>query len=897
MVKIYLKYFLSLVVILCLSASANATHIVGGELTYKNLGNNNYEIKLKLYRDCYNGVAQYDAPAFVSVYNSAGGLIQVLQMIFPGSDTLHNTINNPCGIIQNQVCVEEAIYVKTVNLPPIVGGYNLAYQRCCRNNSIVNIVNPGAAGSTYYAHIPGSEIVAANSSPFYNNFPPIYLCTNTPIDFDHAATDPDGDSLVYEFCDPYIGATSGAPQPSQPTAPPYNFVTYTTGYSAVYPLASSPAVSIDPQTGFLTGVPNQQGQYVVGVCVKEYRNGVLLSTNKRDFQFNVLNCQNPIAIIPFANVTTFDTNGNPTFCSGNTVDFTNTSQNANSFYWDFGDPTTTSDFSTLQNPSYTYPDSGLYTISLTAHNNTSNCNDTAYATIHIYPLLQPDIQSSSLPQCLTGNTFNFVSIGAFNAGAATFSWNFSNANPGSSALQNPDSIVFTSSGLNLVTLTVNQYVCTKTDSFYVNIIPSPDAQIQSFPSNCEGFILNFVNNTTSATGYHWDFGVPWLAADTAVLTAPVYAYTDTGFYNVTLIATYQGLCYDTATKTIGVYPQLSPAIIPFDGQCILGNNFNFYAGGVFDSTATFYWDLTSFASIPNSTLQDVLNVTYSDSGHFVISLSMQAYVCTKSVTDTVVVYPMPKAYFNTPPSSGCAPLTVGFMDSSFAVSELHYLWNFGDGTFSDLQNPVHVYTVPGQYDVSLMIMTSSACIDTPTYSLNNLITAYSLPQAGYNVDSLEKSYFEPTFKFTDLSTGAIACYIEFGDGQSSDNCNSVHTYPDSGTYKVMQIVTNENGCVDTITGTVKVRPEYRFYIPNAFTPNGDGMNDFFAPKMIGYYEIEFYIFNRWGEIIFYTNKVDEGWDGKYKGEICKTEVYTYLIRAKNVFGTTKSITGSVTLIK
>src|SRR4051812_38650650 len=172
-----------------------ATHIVGGEIYYDYLGGSNYRITLKVYRDCYTGMAPYDNPATIFIFNSSGAFIDSVEIPFPGSVTLPVTISNPCFTPPTNICVEEAVYVTTVHLPNSPGGYNIVYQRCCRNNTILNLISPGSVGSTYMAHIPDNTVAPGNSSPRYNNFPPIFLCSGVPLLFDHSATDPDGDSL------------------------------------------------------------------------------------------------------------------------------------------------------------------------------------------------------------------------------------------------------------------------------------------------------------------------------------------------------------------------------------------------------------------------------------------------------------------------------------------------------------------------------------------------------------------------------------------------------------------------------------------------------------------------------------------------------------------------------
>jgi gliding motility-associated-like protein len=170
-----------------------------------------------------------------------------------------------------------------------INGYIFAYQRCCRNASILNVFDASNVGGTYWEQVP--DTIPCNSSPRYTNFPPIALCINRPLVFDHSATDPDGDSLVYYICTPYEGATSTDAQPLVTSAPPFTNVSYNAPWTALNPITASPPLAIDPVTGELTLTPTQLGRFVVAICCDEYRNGVLIGTHSRDFQFNVVDCE------------------------------------------------------------------------------------------------------------------------------------------------------------------------------------------------------------------------------------------------------------------------------------------------------------------------------------------------------------------------------------------------------------------------------------------------------------------------------------------------------------------------------------------------------------------------------------------------------------------------------
>ncbi len=260
--RIYILLFFS---ILC-NAALLATHIVGGEIFYDYLGNDDYRVTIKVYRDCFNGVAPFDNPLSLGIYDSHGTLVRNELVSLPGYTKLPPTLNNPCFQPPTNVCVEEAIYTVVVKLPPIAGGYYLAYQRCCRNKTISNLISPGLVGSTYFTQVLDPAIVTINNSPRFKNFPPLFLCAGVPLVFDHSATDADGDSLAYELCDPYLGADSASPMPSPPMPPPYTNVPFKAPYSGTYPMSAKPPISINPKTGLLTGTPNMIGQWVVGVC-------------------------------------------------------------------------------------------------------------------------------------------------------------------------------------------------------------------------------------------------------------------------------------------------------------------------------------------------------------------------------------------------------------------------------------------------------------------------------------------------------------------------------------------------------------------------------------------------------------------------------------------------------
>lgn len=357
--------------------SISATHVIGGELKYRHIEGDQYEIILTFRRDCLLGApnAGFDNPANVWIFNGNGNLQTQLgangrlKMNFNDADTLNNVIMSDCGFEGSQVCVHETIYKEVVRLPnnPGNGGYLLSYQRCCRNATLENVVDPLETGGTWTVAITEEAQAQFNNSPDFVQWPDIYICANEDLMFDHSATDADGDSLVYKLCTPFLGATSANPIPTSAPSPPYTEVTWRDPYD-LNDLLGGSALQIDSETGLLTGNPNLVGQFLVGICVEEYRDGVKIGEVRRDFQYNVRVCSPS----PSANFTANDGN-----CDGQEVQFMNESEGGTEFQWFFDYPNLDPAFTSFeQNPFFVYPEPGVYDVQLIVTRGTDECSDT-----------------------------------------------------------------------------------------------------------------------------------------------------------------------------------------------------------------------------------------------------------------------------------------------------------------------------------------------------------------------------------------------------------------------------------------------------------------------------------------------------------------------------------------
>lgn len=308
MKNILLSFFIFFSLFL-LTVPTQAAHIVGADLSYTCLNPilHTYEIRLRLYRDCAGPGAQFDNPVPIYIFRGSTGQTQaILNIALPANQPVIVPPNwSACTNQPYTLCVEYADYIGTVSLPPRVGGYDMGWARCCRNNISTNI--PNNQGLSVTAHIPGTDEIgsACNTMATFTNQPPQFLCANEAFNFDHSATDPDGDSLVYSVCPPFgglngngqgVGAGFGNPPaqlgPGNPMGPPpYNLLNYANPYTAQNPFGNN-MFSLDPFSGQLNVTPSNLGTFVFALCVDEYRNGVKINSNKRDFQITVITCIN-----------------------------------------------------------------------------------------------------------------------------------------------------------------------------------------------------------------------------------------------------------------------------------------------------------------------------------------------------------------------------------------------------------------------------------------------------------------------------------------------------------------------------------------------------------------------------------------------------------------------------
>ena len=520
---------------------------------------------------------------------------------------------------------------------------------------------------------------------------------------------------------------------------------------------------------------------------------------------------------------------------------------------------------------------GVYTVTVTDAN---ACTATTTATI-----TEPGTLSTSLTAtnilCSGGNSGQIVS--ATLGGTTPYKYNWSNGETTS----------------NATTLTAGSYTLTVTDANNCTTtasagISSPTPMIVSATgpqSDCSGAPAAMSVNVMGGTPpylYNW---TPMGGSGTSATVYPVVSTT----YTVTV--TDANGCIATATVPITVSAALSLSVTGKVSVCP-GGTITLVAnasGG--DGRYNYLWvpsNLTNQTITFNPTTDTVVIAEVTDG----CKSAMQ------SVTVPVTVNPLPLISFSSDIVAGCTPLCIQLNNLSTTASGniAQVSWSLGDGDSAYTQSPIYCYKDTGTFTLSLTEVTDSGC--SSTLSKPGMITVYPLPNARFTYTPQTITSLNTLVQFTDASTDKypIRQWLwRFEQGSDSIDLqrNPSHNYHDTGTYCATLIVVDNNGCADSVTNCLVVSPLFTFYIPDAFTPNADGINDVFMPKGSYVKSYEMYVFDRWGNELFHTTELSNGWNGTAKGGsvLCQEDTYVYLINVTDAQDNAHSYTGKVNLVK
>lgn len=387
--------------------------------------------------------------------------------------------------------------------------------------------------------------------------------------------------------------------------------------------------------------------------------------------------------------------------------------------------------------------------------------------------------------------------------------------------------------------------------------------------------FRWYQNLTSGNNYdHWGIDnveikaasglqshILWSTGDTTynIITYP----TQTGYYYVTVYDTLYSatdsvyiIVHDIPTSTFKlntpVCSEVDTVIIEYTGNATLNANFN--------------WQLSGGLKIDSTINPGKLRLTNLKSGQYIITLNVNEYGCNSEMdTMLLTVNENPMVSFISDINKGCEPLIVNFINNTSPLSK--YIWDFGDGVISNDTNPQHTFYFSNDstYNIKLIAESSNGC--KSEYISNNYIHVYQTPIADFHIIPDSVSFKTPEILFNNLSSPFVNEFIwDFGDGIISYTENPSHIYTKPGEFNVHLQVKTQHGCTDTLSKTVKIIEEMidSLIFPNVFSPNSDGINDFFIiDKLdnIHYLIRELKVFNRWGDVVYYKENYFNEWNG------------------------------------
>jgi len=477
------------------------------------------------------------------------------------------------------------------------------------------------------------------------------------------------------------------------------------------------------------------------------------------------------------------------------IQFNNSTSNANSYTWNFGDGSATS---SQTNPLHVYTSSGNYSVTVSA-SSVSGCTNSQTITNMIQASATPKaiFSASSSAVCL-GDTILFNDASLSN-GAIIISrtWNFGDGSAPSN--QTNPAHAYLNSGSYQVRLTVASATCSHDTTLTILVNPGP---IVSFSSNinvgCNPLPVSFTNTTSGAPVYSWNFGD---GSPLSGVQSPSHTYANSGTYSVTLIAT-QGSCADTlrVQSMVVVYPTPGASFNSATTAC-LGDTIFFANTSTSNGGITGYsWD---FGDGSSSVTTASPNHIYTTPGSYQVTLRCSTNQCIDDTVKTIVISPAPQVAFTPSVSSGCSPLNVSFTNSTSGSPA--YQWDFGDGASSSGISPSHTFTTSGSFDVRLIAVQGS-CSDT--LLLTNLISVAPKPTASFSAPALlclgDTLFTQNTTNWNGAPAGAYSW--DFGDGSALINSGSPsHIYQTSGSYNVTLSAIG-SACADDSVFSIQVAP-------------------------------------------------------------------------------------------
>ncbi len=845
-----LKSILLLISGFFLFNTAFGRHGKGGSVTYEYLGNGSagtskYRITVKHYIDCAG--TQFIEPAsYLGIFN-ATTFARIKTLSIPESNriTIQKKNFDPCINQPPTVCYVVVTYITETELEDNNAGYVLAEQECCRIGGIINIQNSSNYGITNINIIPGvinGVVYRTNNSPVFAQKDTVVICHDSYFSLDFSATDKDNDLLKYDFSPGKSGGTAQIRQPNPPSSPPYSDLLYQGGYTAAQPLGNR--VTIDVNTGIISGIaPSTLGSYIVSVNVSEYRNGILIGVSKKEVQVTVADCSLSAATLqPVYNK-----------CDDSTFTFQNLSfsTNVSAYHWNFGVINKTNDTSTVPRPSYTYTDTGTYTLKLRV-TSVAGCEDSTTASVLVYPGFKSDFIT-------TGSCFQspFLFMDASFAKYGTVNkwlWDFgdSYAASNSSILRDPLHQYNAIGSYNVALITGSSKGCIDTSSATVVVSDKPFLSLP-FRDTLICSIDTLALHANGNGNFSWTPGGNILNSNTA---SPLIFPKIRTQYIVTLD---EKGCIASDTVTVNVLDFIT-VNLPSDVTICKTDSvrLNPVSAGL-----QYRW--SPAAGLSNLLVKNPKAAPLTDT-RYLLTAGLCKCQANAFIHVKVVPYPQVAAGNDTTLCYGSfVQLNASIGGSSFSWSPVSNLQNFN--TLSPIARPLqgtsYVLTV---YDT---IGCAKPSRDTVRVSVLPRINAF----AGNDTLIVAGQPLQLTASGGTSYLWSPASFLN--NSSVADPVASLSASTDSITYAVHV----SNGAC-TATDSVKVivfKTAADIFVPSAFTPNSDGMNDLLKPIAVGIKRLEsFKVYNRWGQLVYSTNIPGQGWNGMINGVLQQSGAFVYV---------------------
>lgn len=632
----------------------SAKHIVGGYTSYQHISGNTYSISIDVYRDCDSDGAPFDFRIPVGVFTRPEGSSNYVrsdvETVDFGVSSRIPVNRRPCISYPADTCIEQGNYELLYDLTPGLD-YIFAYQRCCRNDGQRNIIYEDCGvGSTFYVEITNEARRLRNSSPVFNQFPPIVICRGFELNYDHSARDVDGDSLVYSFCAPASGGGNGGVDPNcgtansltgtvpnPPATPPYESINYTAGYSGAQPISGNPPLRINRESGLITGTPDQVGLYSVGVCIDEYREGELIGEYTRDFQFFVSECTFNVNAFVENDFVRDDGVFVINRCGEKNVSIDNLSTERSEIFdveWllNYDGDAQIVDQNDFY---YEFDDYSSYNIQLFL-NKASVCADTADILLNLYPGLQADFIYRMDSCRISSVEFTDLSTVEEANEIVSHEWDFGDGTNG--VLPDLEHL-YALPGAYPVTLRIeDRNGCESIISQEVRYYPNPELVIVS-PNITRGCVPQSVFYDNLSEPINEDYTVVWDFGDGSIDTglSPTHIYENPGEYTVGVEITSPIGC--SINRTFQRLVNINPSpFADFDYSPKELDRFNRNVG--FTEQSRDFVDLLWDFGFGATSRMDNPSIVFPDSGIFQVSLIVRnEFRCYDTAQAIIDVYP------------------------------------------------------------------------------------------------------------------------------------------------------------------------------------------------------------------------------------------------------------------